>query len=416
MYAKRPLWFVVLLSLSVMLSLLIAALCSLGSASSAPGEHRTPGQLATPATELRGVWLTNIDSDVLFSRAKLADALQKLDRLNFNTVYPTVWNWGYTLYPSSVAENAIGRAVDPEPGLRGRDMLEEIVEQGHALGMSVIPWFEFGFMAPADSDLAARHPEWIASRSDGSQIVKEGKHDRVWLNPFHPEVQEFIVDLIAEIVTNYDIDGIQLDDHFGLPVQLGYDPYTVQLYQMEHQGQSPPDNPVDPEWIRWRANKITGVMAQVFAAVKGQKPHAIVALSPNPQAFAYRNYLQDWFNWERRGFVEELILQVYRNDLDRFILELKRPEVQIAINHIPVAVGILTGLKNRPVRTELLQQQVQAMRSQGLAGVSFFFYETLWNLTLEKPAERQAAFRDMFPKPAARPSLLHCWRRPDLNQ
>jgi len=24
--------------------------------------------------------------------------------------------------------------------------------------MGVIPWFEFGFMAPADSDLAKRHP------------------------------------------------------------------------------------------------------------------------------------------------------------------------------------------------------------------------------------------------------------------
>ena len=229
-------------------------------------------------------------------------------------------------------------------------------------------------------------------------------------------MQEFVVDLIAEIVTNYDIDGIQLDDHFGLPVELGYDPYTVQLYRMEHSGGSPPDNPSDPEWIRWRANKITGVMARVFAAVKGRKPHVIMALSPNPQAFAYRNYLQDWFNWERRGFVEELILQVYRNDLRWFIQELKREEVQIAITHIPVAVGILTGLKNRPVETEQIQEQVQAVRSTGLAGVSFFFYETLWNLTPEKPAERQAAFRDMFPLPAARPSLLNCWNRPDLNE
>lgn len=53
------------------------------------------------AAELRSVWLTNIDSDVLFERSRLALALQRLDELNFNTVYPTVWNWGWTLYPSS---------------------------------------------------------------------------------------------------------------------------------------------------------------------------------------------------------------------------------------------------------------------------------------------------------------------------
>ena len=60
-------------------------------------------------TEVRGVWLTNVDSDVLFSRDRLNNALQRLSRLNFNTVYPTVWIRGYTLYPSSVAERTVGR-------------------------------------------------------------------------------------------------------------------------------------------------------------------------------------------------------------------------------------------------------------------------------------------------------------------
>ena len=45
-----------------------------------------PGQPAEPVTELRGVWLTNIDSDVLFSRAKLTDALQNLDRLKIGLI------------------------------------------------------------------------------------------------------------------------------------------------------------------------------------------------------------------------------------------------------------------------------------------------------------------------------------------
>ena len=41
-------------------------------------------------TELRGVWLTNIDSDVFFSRKNVTDAVNRLDELNFNTIYPTV--------------------------------------------------------------------------------------------------------------------------------------------------------------------------------------------------------------------------------------------------------------------------------------------------------------------------------------
>ena len=52
-----------------------------------------------------------------FQRKNLTSALTRLKQLNFNVVYPAVWNWGYTLYPSRVAQSVIGRKVDPEPGL-----------------------------------------------------------------------------------------------------------------------------------------------------------------------------------------------------------------------------------------------------------------------------------------------------------
>ncbi|MFN7854871.1 MAG: glycoside hydrolase family 10 protein, partial [Dolichospermum sp.] len=175
------------------------------------------------STELRGVWLTNIDSDVLFESNRLKQSLRTLHQLNFNTVYPAVWNWGYTLYPSKVAAKVIGKSVDPTPGLQKRDMLKEVISEGHKQNLTVIPWFEFGFMAPADSLLAKNRPTWLTNRRDGTKIVKEGTHNRVWLNPFRPDVQQFIQDLIVEIVKNYDIDGIQFDDHFGLPSELGYD-------------------------------------------------------------------------------------------------------------------------------------------------------------------------------------------------
>ena len=63
---------------------------------------------AAATAEIRGVWLTNIDSEVLFSKDNLRDGLRRLERLNFNTIYPTVWNGGYTLYPSEVAETNSG--------------------------------------------------------------------------------------------------------------------------------------------------------------------------------------------------------------------------------------------------------------------------------------------------------------------
>ena len=390
---RRPQLFALLLALSLVVGLIL----------------QQPA-LTQTKTELRGVWVTNIDSDVLFGRDRLTNALKTLKQLNFNTIYPTVWNWGYTLYPSPVAQKVIGRSLDPEPGLQGRDLLRELTTQGHKNGLAVIPWFEFGFMAPSDSSLAKRHPDWLTSRRDGSKIWLEGKHDRVWLNPFRPEVQNFIQNLIVEIVSKYDVDGVQFDDHFGLPTELGYDAYTTKLYKQEHFGKNPPANPQDPEWVRWRADKITQYLQKVFKAVKTRKPKCIISIAPNPQRVSYELFLADWEKWERQGLVEELVLQVYRNDLKVFMQELNYPEVKIAKKHIPVSIGILSGLKDRSVASAQIQSQVDTSREQGFAGVSFFFYETLWNLSQEKPPIRQSVFKSLFVQPKPRPNLLAGWK------
>lgn len=70
----------------------------------------------------------------------------------------------------------------------------------------------------------------------------------VHLNPIHPAGQTYMLDLVREIIQKYPVDGIQLDDHFGLPVEMGYDPYTIARY-----GRQPPTNSRDPHWMRWRA-------------------------------------------------------------------------------------------------------------------------------------------------------------------
>jgi uncharacterized lipoprotein YddW (UPF0748 family) len=289
-------------------------------------------------------------------------------------------------------------------------MLKEIVRDGHKQGLKVIPWFEFGFMAPADSLLAKNRPAWLTNRRDGTKIVKEGTHNRVWLNPFRPDVQQFIQDLIVEIVKNYDIDGIQFDDHFGLPSELGYDAYTTALYKKEHKGKLPTADFKNPEWVSWRANKITDFMKRVFVAIKANKKDCIVSVAPNPQRFSYEYFLADWQKWERMGIVEDLVLQVYRNDLNVFISELEYPEVKQAQSHIPVSIGILTGLKNRTVPMEQIKTQIEKVRERKFAGVSFFFYETLWNMSQEKPQQRQQTWQKIFPTPTNYPNLLANWK------
>lgn len=390
--------FVGLLCLGLMLAL--------ASPVSAQMSHQIRAQVASPVGsrsvssggEIRGVWLTNVDSDVLFSRDNLRNAIRRLDRLNFNTLYPTVWNGGYTLYPSQVAKAAFGVELDPEPGLQDRDMLAEAIESGHSRGLAVIPWFEFGLMAPAESELVQRHPDWVTTRRDGSKVFNVHGEDRsVWLSPAHPGVQEFLVKLVAEVVEKYDIEGIQFDDHLGMPVEVGYDDYTVRLYQQEHNGRRPPNNPNDAAWMRWRANKLSELMRRIYSAAKQGNANCVLSLSPNPRNFAYQKYLQDWDGWQRDNYIDELIVQVYRTGRSSFLNEIDQPDLRALSSRMPVGIGILTGLSTRNVSTRDIEDQVRLTRDRRFAGVSFFFYETL--------GRRDAVFQALFPRPVERPHI-----------
>ncbi len=327
--------------------------------------------------ELRGVWLTATDSAVLHSRSNLQQGLQALSQLGFNTVYPIVWSRGFTLYPSPIAQNFSGFAVSPDANFNQRDMLAELIEVAKPLNFRVIPWFEYGLKVPDNGPIATRNRHLI-TMDQQSNIIQS---NFAWLNPTHPEVQQFMIDLIQDVATRYEIAGVQLDDNFGLPVELGYDSFTRALYRQENQEQWMPLNPRDPQRLQWLMDKVTLLFKRIFKAVKTQRA-CLISLSPNPLNFSRQNYAVDWRSWELDGYIEELVLQVYRDNLAAFVSELDKPEVIDGRSHIPTAIGILTGLRTRSVSFNQIQEQVQTTRQKQFAGVSCFFHETLFYETL----------------------------------
>ncbi|OIP69804.1 MAG: hypothetical protein AUK43_11560 [Oscillatoriales cyanobacterium CG2_30_40_61] len=400
---------------SLILSLILAIALLIPPTSSQP--------IVIIPKEIRGVWLTNVSSGVLFFPWGINRALDQLSQLKFNTIYPVVWNRGSTFYKSAVGKRVMGRSQDSLLNIMqlGGDILSKIVIEGHKKGLKVIPWFEYGFMAPKNSAIVQRHPDWIAQTQKGekeleplrnsedvsyqtkvknwivNQILEAMTIENVWLNPLHPQVQQFIEDLILEVVIKYNIDGIQLDDHFGLPVEFGYDEYTIKLYQKEHNGQSPPNNYYDQEWRSWRANKITELVERIVKKVKIVKPNCIISLSPNPYEYTYEMYLQDWLTWVNQGLVDEIILQVYRDSMVKFNSELDHESVQIARRKVPVVIGLLSGTLRHPVPMEQIEKQVKVVRDRGFDGVSFFYWETLWSyFTPDSPRYRRQSFKTLF--------------------
>lgn len=334
-------------------------------------------ETAPPPT--RGVWLTNVDSDALFSKAGLEAAVDNCARLGFNTIYTVTWNRGYTLYPSSIMEQTFGERIDPK--LEGRDPLQELIELAHAKEIRVIAWFEFGFASSygeADGGYLLRQkPNWAARDSAGQIVSKNGFQ---WMNAFDPEVQNFMLSLIKEVVEKYDVDGIQGDDRLpALPSLAGYDSLTVAAYQAEHNGQVPPRNYKDTAWVDWRANRLNDFMGRMSQELRALDADLTLSFSPSIYPWSKFEYLQDWPTWVEKGWVDEICPQVYRYDIEAYRLALDaivKEQVEPEHHHL-LAPGILLKVGDYIASDTLIRQMVEHNRSHGLNGEVFFFYEGL---------------------------------------
>jgi hypothetical protein len=133
--------------------------------------------------ELRAVKITNVDSQVMFSDAALAEAIDYLAEIGINAILPVVQNAGYTQYRSAVMDYYFNIPLDPRLG--GRDPLAVIVREARRVGIEVYPWFEYGFAShysgpnPATGGfIGQRYPHWM-SRDAAGNICKKTKTSSV---------------------------------------------------------------------------------------------------------------------------------------------------------------------------------------------------------------------------------------------
>jgi uncharacterized lipoprotein YddW (UPF0748 family) len=338
--------------------------------------------------EVRGVKITNVDSQVLSSNSSIAEAMDYLASININTILVVVWNGSgfngaYTLYPSAVMDSLFGFEKGPTGSVE--DPLQRVIIEAHRNGIEVLPWFEYGF-ATSWSDpegnredvpdhILEKYSDWALREQDGQVAWKNGFY---WMSAINPEVQDFIKDLTMEVCKNYDIDGIEYSDRIpALPVEGGYDSVTVSIYQQEHDDQSPPDNYQDADWMRWRADKMSDWYQEVRETIKGYDSNLHVSSSPSVYPWSYHEYLQDSKTWVNSGICDDIIPQLYRYDYSTY-----RQTLNSSLTNFPgkkdiYIAGILMNVGDYIISPDYLLDAMQLNRDKGLSGEVFFFYEGL---------------------------------------
>jgi len=341
------------------------------------GGGGTPNPTPTPAWDvnaIRGAWITTTASTALDSRDNIKQMVTNCKAAGINHLFIVVYNNARTTYPSNVMNNLIGKPILER--FAGRDPLQECIEEGHAAGLKVHAWFEYGFSSSYSASGGAivnAKPNWAARDLAGNLVVKNGFD---WLNGLHPEVQQFLIDLFKEVVSNYAIDGVQGDDRLpAMPSTGGYDTYTVNLYKNENGGNTPPTTATDATWLRWRTNKLNLFVKRLRSEVKTIKPTVLFTISPSPYPFGYTEYLQDWPTWVDSSWVDAVLPQCYRYDINAYTAVLQQQKSYYRNPSVPLYPGVLIKSGTYTASTGFLSQMIQANRNNGFKGESFFFYE-----------------------------------------
>ena len=293
---------------------------------------------ANPKCEFRASWMTtgmNID----WPKAKGADAQklelqQKLDALakgNHNAVCLQVRSFCDAIYKSSYEPWAAcltgTRGQDP-----GYDPLAFAIEEAHKRGLELHAWVN-PFRATSsgtlpESDLLVQNAgKWLIKYNNSSfqgQII----------DPGYPEAREYVHKVIMEIVNNYDIDGILMDDYFyayGGTNTEDADSKSKYCYEWKTKV-SNPDRDKDNDYTDdWRRANVDSVVCKLYKELQKVKPWVRFGIgTPGnwsnkssaasyygislPATTAMESYDYIYCNpveWAKQGWVDYLNPQVY---------------------------------------------------------------------------------------------------------
>ena len=279
-----------------------------------------------PIREMRGVWIAtvvNIDYpsvNTADDNTLKADWIRLIDKhkaMGINALFVQIRPMADAFYKSSLVPWSVyltGKAGNPPNN--GFDPLTFMIQAAHERGMEFHAWLN-PYRASMDNPVVANFAENHVLKAHPDWCIFYNK--RYLMNPGLPIVRAHIVDVVSEIVRNYDIDAIHFDDYF-YPYKNGSevlnDDTTYQAYK------GPFTNIED-----WRRNNVDLLIYNLSKAIKQIKPRVQFGISPfgvwrngniDPEGSdtragltCYDDLYADVRKWLREGWIDYVVPQVY---------------------------------------------------------------------------------------------------------
>lgn len=230
----------------------------------------------------------------------------------------------------------------------GFDPLDYLVSRTRNTDIRIHAWINISFVMNAKDypgspeHILSRHPEWATCDFHGRPITDYSEKELetnllegYFLDPAIPEVKQYYCDIIKDIISGYDIDGIHLDyirypySGYYQPLkrfmsEFGYNPVSRRIFKKKY-GYDPfiidreNETKAKVQFNRFRTEQITSIVKKISLIVKQKNKSIIVsaAVSPRPEISA-NAYFQDWPLWLKKRYIDLACIMSYTDNPETY--------------------------------------------------------------------------------------------------
>ncbi|MFT3682156.1 MAG: family 10 glycosylhydrolase [Ferruginibacter sp.] len=232
---------------------------------------------AQARAEFRGVWIATVDNIDWPSKGNYNSDSQRVEftklldmhqRNGMNAVVVQIRPCTDAFYPSPYepwSEWLTG--IQGEPPSPYYDPLEFMITETHKRKMVFHAWMNpYRAQFNISNDLVSPlhitrlHPEWFVNYGD-----------KKYFDPGNKDVQQYITEVVKDVVNRYAVDAIHFDDYFypyPLEGKQFPDDSTFRLYG---NGMKKAD---------WRRSNTDSIIAKLYRAIKGENSDCLFGISP----------------------------------------------------------------------------------------------------------------------------------------
>jgi uncharacterized lipoprotein YddW (UPF0748 family) len=368
--------------------------------------------------EFRGLWVSTVTNlDFPLAAAKQRDAgtaelgiiVDTAATHGFNALVFQVRPESDALYNSN--REPWSRFASGTQGVSpGWDPLATLIPMAHQRGIEVHAWMNpfRGLMNPtvnaAPNHITRVLPQHAITFNNG-----------VTMDPSAPAVRSWIANVVGDIVSNYDVDGIHYDDYLYPYGSSSNPPFPDDPQYQAYQADG--GTMTKYEWRRSNINAMIQLTAQTAAALKpwvrfGTSPFGIYKPGVPPGITGLNSYddiASDPPYWLRMGWVDYVAPQLYWTTnmtgqqfgllIDWWSQQAGGNGRYVFTGHALFKVGSSTSWS-----IQEFKDQVQLTRAAGPAGSGGIWFRN--QMLRDDLGGMQAVFKtDLYPTPALPPPL-----------